>query len=186
MDLNVLAISVAVGSALISLLTYLQSGEAAQQRRLQNSAMRSIATRAALAWDHFKTAGLCHQSGQSFPDYQFPAARMNMERLEQSIDAALALGMFEVVMSTREHAVVYANASYAAFREAAEAKSPSEFNDALLKQHLLFGLLRMLEQCSAYRSPVMPSNLRKRYRATVKRYGNEPWTYLDAPNEPIG
>lgn len=186
MDLNVMAISVAVGSALISLFTYLQNGEAAQHRRLQNSAMRSIAARAALAWDHWQTAGLCHQSGQSFPDYQFPAARINMERLEQSIDAALALGMFEDVMSAREHAIIYANASYAAFREAADAKSPSEFNDALLKLHLLFGLLRTLEQCSAYRSPVMPSNLRKKYRAMVKRYGNEPWTYLDASNEPKG
>jgi hypothetical protein len=185
MDTSTLAIFLAVLSAIISLMSYFQNGEAAQHRRAQNSAMRAIAARAVLAWDDWQTAAQCELRGEAFPEHKFLSARENIRRLEEAIDLALSLGLFKEVMSTKKHSVTYAAASYAAFKEASAVEDAPSFGGIILKLHFTFGLLRALHQVASYRRRLVPEGIMKETKATLRRFGNKPWEYLSAadPNQ---
>lgn len=179
MDAGAVPIGLSILSLIISILTYIQNSEPAQNRRLRNNSMRSIAVRAAIAFEFWQTAAFVEENSGEFPAQQFFAAKENNIRLEEDISIALSQGLSSTIFSDREHSMLLGSLALSTLSEAGHAKDALQLKEELIKKHYLFAILRILEQCYFFNKSYIPKSIRNEYYKIIKKFSGEHWNYLE-------
>jgi hypothetical protein len=110
--------------------------------------MAVVASRATVLWDQMETINVVTSNNHQIDSYLFPSMKANARRLEESIDKAIGLGLFTVLvggdsLSLTLYTAFIQSLSHA-FRD--ESVEPQVWT----KQHLRMGMVRLLESCRRY------------------------------------
>ena len=142
--LSILVSAVAVVVSIVSLVysTY-RNLPRTLLRTAQDGAMRSVAARAFILWEQVVT----------MRDISFiSSVENNARRLEGALDRAFELGLIKEVVGDREHSLLYYSLTQQELMDVGQRKERTG-------DGLLLALIRILDVCKEYRTPVLPASL---------------------------
>ena len=174
------ALTVSIASALLSILTFLRNSDRAQLRRLQIDKMRAVAARSTILLDQIMTIISADVGGFNLDGYLYPSVKSNAKRLEEALDAAISLGLIEKVLSNRVNALPMYNAFAQSLYFASEMTEPADIRAAFMKDHLTLGLIRLLDQCLDFGQHLLPSTIEETTRAYIEPRSALAWDYLES------
>lgn len=132
----------------VSFLTFWRTRPALQIKRDQQAQMAVVASRATVLWDQMQTIIAATNSNHQVDSYLFPSMRANARRLEESIDKAIGLGLFVVLVGGDSLSLTLFTAFIQSLSNAFSDESAGP--EVWTKQHLLMGMVRLLESCRRY------------------------------------
>ena len=134
----------------VSSLTFWRTRPALQLKRDQQSQMAVVASRATVLWDQMQTIIAAISNNHQIDSYLFPSVKANARRLEESIDKAIGLGLFTVLVGGDSLSLSLFTAFIQSLSHAFSDESVQP--EVWTKQHLLMGMVRLLESCRRYDS----------------------------------
>jgi hypothetical protein len=174
--LKFIPVIISMLSILISILAFFRGRTASLLEVEKRKQMRVVSARAIVLWEQMQNVFSAIKMGHELDPYIKASMRKNGIRLEESIDKAISLGLWDVVVTSRENSIVL----FAAFTQALEDASASEREyDVWAKTHLLMGMVRLLDVCEKYeksRDGELVSALSSSIRPALI---DESWSYLN-------
>ena len=154
-----LATVLAAVSLTISILTYYRGTEAGQVERRQNEAMRVVAAHAVLLWRHVQNVSVAYSKEVEVEPLIYVDMQEKASKLDDAIQAAIALGLYEDLLSSRSCAVnQFARFSkFIAYIQTLDPKSTPP--EVWGRDEFLFGLIRLLDRVKRYSPPVLPATV---------------------------
>jgi hypothetical protein len=132
----------------VSFLTFWRNRPVLQLKRDQQAQMAVVASRATVLWDQMQTIIATSSSDNQIDAYLFPSLKANGRRLEESIDKAIGLGLFTILVGDDSLSLTLFTAYVQSLSHTFSAE-PAEA-EAWTKRHLLMGMVRLLESCRRY------------------------------------
>jgi hypothetical protein len=132
----------------VSSLTFWRTRPALQLKRDQQAQMTVVASRATVLWDQMQTIIAAKSNDHHIDSYLFPSMRANARRLEESMDKAIGLGLFTVLVGGDSLSLNLFTAFIQSLSHAFSDESVEP--EVWTKQHLLMGMVRLLESCKSY------------------------------------
>jgi hypothetical protein len=132
----------------ISSLTFWRTRPALQLKRDQQAQMAVVASRATVLWDQMQTIIAAKSNNHQINSYIFPSMKANARRLEESVAKAIGLGLFAVLIGGDGLSLTLFTAFIQGLSHAFSAESVEP--EVWTKQHLLMGMVRLLESCRRY------------------------------------
>jgi hypothetical protein len=132
----------------VSSLSFWRTRPALQLKRDQQSQMAVVASRATVLWDQMQTIIAATSNNHQIDSYLFPSVKANARRLEESIDKAIGLGLFTVLVGGNSLSLSLFTAFIQSLSHAFSDESVQP--EVWTKQHLLMGMVRLLESCRRY------------------------------------
>ena len=178
------AVAVSAGALAVSIAAFVISWyrnlRSTQLRSAQDDAMRAVAARAVLLWDQLIIIVVASVNNTEVHPYMFPSVQKNARRLDDALDQALRVGLIEDISGRgRAHALTLYSAFTQGLVEVAELNSPEKQPlDAWHKQHLLMGMVRLLDVCRKYRTPVLSLAIVESALSQLDQTLEEAWTYV--------
>ena len=132
----------------VSFLTFWRTQPALQLKRDQQAQMAVVASRATVLWDQMETIRVATSKKDQIDPYLFPSVKANARRLEESIDKAIGLGLFTVLIGGDSLSLTL----FTAFLQSmSHAFSDESFDHEVWKKwHLRMGMVRLLQSCRCY------------------------------------
>jgi hypothetical protein len=132
----------------ISSLTFWRTRPASQLKRDQQAQMAVVASRATVLWDQMQTIIVATSNSHQINSYLLPSMKSNARRLEESVDKAIGLGLFTVLVGGDSLSLTL----FTAFIQSLSHASSTESVESAVwtKQHLSMGMVRLLESCRRY------------------------------------
>ena len=133
--------------------------------------MRSLAARAFILWDLVNTimAGDDERSVVS-------SVVKNARCLEEALDRAVEVGLLTSVVGNREHSLILYSVTQQALMNVGQSVTQ-------IDEHLTLALIRVLDVCREYRTPVLPASVLQRVGGKLDLLQEVAWTYLDHPEQ---
>ncbi len=139
--------------------------------------MRVLASQTLILWDQTQTILSASKNGFEVDDYVFPSMRRNAQRLEESLQVAIGMGLWSVVVGDRPHVVTM----FSAFSQSLVDASVQASEEAWTKEHYLMGIVRLLDVCSQS-DLVSDDGLQREIAASrPDELVDDAWTYLQKP-----
>ena len=175
--LSVLALVVSV----VSLAgTFYRNARSTQLRNAQDEAMRTVAARAIVLWEQLMIIVECQVKNCDIDSYVLPSVQKNAGRLEDALDHAIRVGLLHVISEAdREHSLTLYAAFLQGLTEVADRDNPQgQPLETWTKQHLLMGMVRLLDSCRKYRQSVIPAPVLQRVGKKVDGMLERAWGYV--------
>jgi hypothetical protein len=169
--MSVLALFV---SAIFPAWAIYQNTAAHQLSRHQKELMRAIGAKAIILCDAYTTILNAAKHELSIDPFFFPYVQLTAKRLEEDIDKAISAGLETIIITKRKHSLVLHTLFSQSLHQVANAKL-SEVQQLLLKEHFMFGLVRIVEQCQKYNPNGLTCWLES---VPFHQEPDLPWTYL--------
>ena len=132
----------------VSFLSFWRTRPALQLKRDQQAQMAVVASRATVLWDQMKTIATVTSNNHQIDSYLFPSMKTNARRLEESMDKAIGLGLFTALVGSDSLSLTLFTAFIQSLSHAFSTESDGP--EVWRKQHLLMGMVRLLESCKRY------------------------------------
>jgi hypothetical protein len=132
----------------VSSLTFWRTRPALQLKRDQQAQMAVVASRATVLWDQMQTIIAATSNNHLIDSYLFASMKANARRLEESIDKAIGLGLFTVLVGGDSLSLTLFTAFIQSLSHAFRDESVEP--EVWTKRHLLMGMVRLLESCRHY------------------------------------
>jgi hypothetical protein len=132
----------------VSFLSFWRTRPALQLKRDQQAQMAVVASRATVLWDQMKTITTATSNNHQIDPYLFPTMKTNARRLEESIDKAIGLGLFTALVGSDSLSLTLFTAFIQGLSHSFSTESVGP--EVWTKQHLLMGMVRLLESCKRY------------------------------------
>lgn len=133
---------------MVSSLTFWRTQPALQLKRDQQAQMAVVASRATVLWDQMQTIIAATSNNHQIDSYLFPSMKANARRLEESIDKAIGLGLFTILVGSDSLSLNLFTAFIQGLTHVFSDESVGP--EVWTKQHLLMGMVRLLESCRRY------------------------------------
>ena len=142
-------------SLTISILSYSRGTESEQVERRQNEAMRVVAAHAVLLWRHVQNVSVAYRAKVEVEPLIYTDIQKKASKLDDAIQAAIALGVYEDLLSSRSCAVnQFASFSkFIAYIQSLDPKSTPP--EAWGREEFVFGLNQITRQGKAVQSTVV-------------------------------
>lgn len=132
----------------VSFLSFWRTRPALQLKRDQQAQMAVVASRATVLWDQMQTITTATSNNHQIDPYLFPSMKTNARRLEESIDKAIGLGLFTALVGSDSLSLTLFTAFIQGLSHSFSTESVGP--EVWTKQHLLMGMVRLLESCKRY------------------------------------
>jgi hypothetical protein len=146
------------------------------KKERKNEQMQIITSFTLMFWDQLQTLISAKTHSFSVDDYVYDSLRKNALRLEGSIQNAISIGLWnEFVSDKKPNALAMHNA----FIQNLVYNSSQDINDIdhWLKEHLLMGVIRVIEICENFNN--LDDSLKQSLRKQVpKEMRDIAWVYL--------
>jgi hypothetical protein len=164
-----------------SAFAFYNSTEWVKSRKIKRNSVRLVAARSVLVWEQLLTVAECLSTNEVLDPYLFPSYQRNIQRLEEALDGAFAVGLFDDLIGARENALTL----YTAFVQSLVAMETQRLqNDDLnewIKEHFTMGMVRLLDQLISCHSYSLPEDMRSRLDKKVSKLRELAWTYCNRP-----
>lgn len=137
-----------------------------------------VVARSILIWDQMQTIRFCIVSKIQPDLYLFPSYQRNIHRLEEAIDGAISVGLFEDIIGDIEHSVVLHNAFVQNLAEMETLDRETAEIDEWIKQHFTMGMVRLLDRCIQLHHYAFPKGSSDRITREIEPLRKKAWTYL--------
>ena len=146
--LIIVALVVSFLSFIISFLTFWRNRRSKKLKILQDSQVLILASQAVVLWEQIQTLITANVNSYSLNSYVFESLRNNALRFENSIQKAVELGLWtRIIGNTHKDTLYYTGFIQSLIYSATTSKN--DIND-WLSQHLVMGMIRMLDACEKY------------------------------------
>jgi hypothetical protein len=132
----------------VSSLTFWRTRPALQLKRDQQAQMAVVASRATVLWDQIQTIIVATSNNHQIDPYLFPSMKANAKRLEDAIDNAIGIALFTMLVGGDSLSLTLFTAFIQSLSHACSTESVEP--EVWTKQHLLMGMVRLLESCRRY------------------------------------
>ena len=177
----ILALVVSSVAMAISGMTYYESTiDAVKQAKIDYS-IRSVAYRTIIAWEQVDL--IAHAQARHFDvdPYVFPSIKENTRLLLVAMESAVEAGGLDKLLGPDGNGLDM----YISFIQALQQQESLNLDGTVplsewTKQHVLFGLIRQLDNLMDYPNVGISKSLNKRLREEIERLRNKSHTYIDA------
>jgi hypothetical protein len=122
--------------------------------------------------------------GYQLDPYFFPSYQRNIHRLEDSIDNAVAVGLFEDLVGTQVQQLFMHSAFIQSLAHMETLSPESADLDDWIKQHFTMGIERLLDRCIRRHAYTLPTKLRNHLLRELSGIRVEASSYID-PEAPL-
>jgi len=111
--------------------------------------------------------------------YMFASMTLNAHLVTEALDAAVGVGLLDKLLDDEAHSLPMYTSFYSGLIEIAglddNAKRPLK---DWTKQHLVMGMVRLLDSCIRFRKDLLPNNIRKSISDQIAPRITEAKSYL--------
>jgi|SRR5208282_109630 len=145
-------LTISLLSVVVSMLTYYRNSARAQSRREQVTRMRVLAGCAVVYWDQLTTVITAQVKRFPVDDYMFASMRANARLVTDALNAAVGVGLLHCFLDEAPHGLqrytaFYQGLVWAASLPEGERRPLEDYT----KQHLIMGMVRLLDTCVQFR-----------------------------------
>ncbi len=173
-----IALAISFLSFFVSALTFYRGSTWAQIKRTKMEKMRLVVARGVVVWDQMQTVVTAKVNGFRLDPYFFPSYQRNVHRLEDAIDSAVAVGLFEDLVGVQEHALSLHSAFLQSLAHMEMLSPDGAEVDEWIKEHFTMGMVRLLDHCIHLHSYTLPTELRLRIAQDISGLRGKAWTYI--------
>ena len=160
-----------------SVFTFWDTRPNAQFKRAQVEQMRILSVNAIVLFEQLHVLIEANVGSREIDSYLLTSLRENAKRLEGSLNATIGLGLWKEVLGRKNNSVPM----FAAFSQSLlfAASNQTEDYEVWLKEHLIMGMLRLIEQCEKYQrdsDDELASVLHEYLKPDLREAA---WTYLE-------
>ena len=169
-----------IGALLVSTFSLILAYyiHATRLRDARDEAMRTVATRAVILWEQAAIIATAQVTKSTVDSYMFCSIQKNARRVEEALDQAVRVGLFDIVLGDREHSLPLYAAFLQGLTDVEELENPEDQPlEAWTREHFVMGLVRLLDTCRRYRTSVLPSQTTQSIGPRLDQMLEKAWTY---------
>jgi hypothetical protein len=175
-----LACLVSVVAVIISGLAYYHNTEDAIRMAKIDSSIRTVLYRTIILWEQTDTVVQAQVKNFTVDPYVYPSMRDNSRLLTSAMDAAIETGGLDKLIGKDKHALDMYIAFVQGLQQQAQIRTEADVAlSEWTKQHVLFGLIRQLDNLLDYPGSGVPQSVIKRIKEEIAPLQNEAHNYLE-------
>ena len=172
-----IAVFISFVSLCISALTFYRGSLKAQNEKVKKELMRSISLQALVVWDQMSAINSAQVSNYELNEYFFPSYKKNVLRLEELINQGVSIGLYNVIVGEREHALSLHSAFIQSLVQMETQNSDYTELSKWIPQHFAMGMVRLLNGCITF-DPLLIPETESEVVEKVFSLKEIAWTYV--------
>ncbi|MEP5339712.1 MAG: hypothetical protein ABJL44_13505 [Algibacter sp.] len=174
--ISIISTAIASLSFLFAFYVYRKSRHSVKLKENQDQQMQIIASQAILFWEQIQILMNANVNKYDVDPYIYISLKQNAKRLEESIEKAISLGLWNTIVPKRKR---NSDGMHVAFIQSLMHQSVSDIDTPIdwLKQHLIMGIVRLFEICENYEglNKSLKDELEKRVSKEIRELS---WVYI--------
>lgn len=164
-------------SFFVAFLSYWRNRPSVQLKKDQEYQMLILAGQSIVFWKQLESLAIVELSKSEVDPYIFGSLRKNALRFEDSLQKAIGLGLWTNIIGDNPRNIFL----FSAFIQSLLNAGTSKKNDItqFTSLHILMGVIRTIEACEQYGSPMISEITEKVYNQIDESLKADAWIYLN-------